>query len=310
MTVPSNVAWGSAVGTGIIGPYAIPFGLYTQSWLKILTVANNVPSFPVLGTDYTFTSWTPDNKGWVANPQITFTNPVAGGTLIVFLLMPPGTQQTAISNFSPFFPQIHEMTFDQLTQLSLMLLQWAGKSIKAPDWESAGATNLTLPPVAQRASMYPFFDVNGNLTVVSNLSGITLSAYMTSLIAAAQSQQALYAFLGIPFYQVNMSSLTGSYDNVDIVSVITSVLFLDGNSGNVTFTGVKAYGFNNQRLTINNADASHSLTLKHASTSSLSNNRIYCPGGSDLVVSSLNAVDLVYMQNVAGGGTSGWVVVN
>ena len=318
MTVPSNVSWGSAIGTGITGAYAIPFGLYTQSWLKVLTVVNNVPSFPVLGTDYTFTSWTPDNKGWVANPQINFTNTVAGGTLIVFILMPPGTQETAITNFSAFLPRIHEMTFDQLTQLSLMLLQWVGKSIKAPDWEQAGATNLTLPAISIRALQFPFFDASGNLTTSTGVTppSVAVTTYMATLLAESTFSLFMKA-IGVPIqpYLYNPPSFTGSFNDFDPTSgAIASVsMLILTPTGNVTLTGLEAVDVarlnpSSQIMPLFNNSA-FSITLKSQSASSASTNKFFTNGNVDYVMAAGETVMLAYATN-GGTGGGGWSVIS
>lgn len=178
MTIPATTAWGSATGTGITGPYAIPFPLYSQSHLTVKTVANGVVTTMALGTDYTFTSWTPDNKGQVASPAITFNSVVAGGTLIVFLLTPPGTQLTAITQQSSFFPALHEVEYDLEAQKTLQLLQWAGKTIKAPDQEYAGQTSLDLPPIASRANLFLGFDANGNIQMSSQIGTLAYSGWV------------------------------------------------------------------------------------------------------------------------------------
>jgi len=209
VTVPANTAWGSAVGTGITGLYSIPFPLYSQTHLTVETVSNNVPTTLNLGTDYTFTSWLPDNKGQVANPQITFTNPVAGGVEIVFLLFPPGTQLTAITNQFEFFPSLHEAEFDLLAQFTLMLLQWSGKSIKAPDWEYAGQTNQTMPPVAVRSLQLAGWDATGNLityslTTVPNTTPV--STFWTAILDLTTQALSLTALGFSTFFQTLISS--------------------------------------------------------------------------------------------------------
>jgi len=172
MTIAANTAWGSAIGSGTTGPFAVPFVLYSQTHLQVLQVSNNVPTTMNLGTDYTFTSWNADNKGQVAAPEITFTTAVAGGVLIVFRLVLPGTQLTAISNFSAFYPQLHEQEFDLEDQYSLMLGEWIQKAVKAPDWESSGnGVNLTLPAISARASLVLGFDASGNVAMYAQGAG-------------------------------------------------------------------------------------------------------------------------------------------
>lgn len=200
--IPANTAWGNAVGSGTTGPFAIPFPLYSQSHLTVLQVNNSVPTAPVvttmnLGTDYTFTAWTPDNKGQVSNPAITFANAVAGGILIIFLLVLPQTQLTAFTSGS-YSPGQAEAADDILTQMCQQIFQWAAKTVKAPDWEAAGATTQTMPPVALRANKIAGWDPNGNLiaTLVANVGSVTFSAFGQTLVALA-SVTALLQSLGL-----------------------------------------------------------------------------------------------------------------
>ena len=219
MTISAATAWGSAVGTGITGPYAIPFALYSQTDLSVLTFSNDMVTKLNLGTDYTFTAWSPDNKGYVGSPAITFTNAVAGGVLIVFLLALPGTQNTAISNYAPYFPSLSEMTFDRLAQMTLQLLEWAKKTAKCPDYEQGGTTNQTMPSVADRASKLAGWDGSGNLTAMLAVPSGSVSFTTTGqLIAQIASIAALLQLLGI-FVVANQAGLSG-------ISVLPNVLNL------------------------------------------------------------------------------------
>jgi hypothetical protein len=182
--ISANTAWGTAVGTGIVGPYSISFPLYSQTHLTVLLVTNGSPAIMALGTDYTFTAWIPDAKGQVAAPQITFAVAVTSGVQIVYFLSLPGTQLANISNFSAFFPSVHEAEFDKLDQFSLMLLEWAKKTIKAPDQEQSGSKILTLPPAAARASLLLGFDAQGNVSLsIPTTTTLTLTGLPFHLIA-------------------------------------------------------------------------------------------------------------------------------
>ena len=200
--IPANTAWGNAVGSGTTGPFAIPFTLYSQSHLTVLQVNVTVPTVPVvttmnLGTDYTFTAWTPDNKGQVQNPAITFTNAVGAGILIIFLLVLPQTQLTAFTS-GPYSPGAAEAADDILTQMCQQLWQWAAKTVRAPDWEAGGATNLIMPPIAIRANKVAGWDVAGNLiaTLASNVGTVTFTAFGQTLVGLA-SLTALLQLLGL-----------------------------------------------------------------------------------------------------------------
>ena len=217
MTIGSSAAYGSAVGSGTTGPFNVPFPLYSQADLTILLVTNSIPVTQALGTDYTFTAWSPDTKGQVASPQVTFTNAVGAGVLIVFLLTPAGTQTTAITNFPQFFPSKHEATFDTLTQRSNQLAESAGKSLKAPDFEQAGATDLTIPPVVTRASMLLGFDASGNATVSS--PGLSFPLYTTYAYADLPTNGTTFAMAWTTDgYFAMFNTLTSAWEKIGRVS--------------------------------------------------------------------------------------------
>ena len=233
MTVQNYTAWGSADGSGITGPYNIPFPLYSQSHATILLVTNNVPTSPYLGTDYTFTSWSPLPNGQVVAPQITFTADVPNGTEIIFLLTPPGTQETAITNFSDYMPELHEQEFDLLAQKTLQLLQWAGKTIKAPDWEYAGQANLTLAPISVRASMIQSYDANGNLAYLPPSTTIIAGAIITLLNAYFGNQAGNTNGTGVKnvaFGSTALQSITSGIENTAIGNQTMPVLTTGNNN--------------------------------------------------------------------------------
>lgn len=162
--IGSNTSWGSAVGGGTTGPFSIPFPLYNQSQLMVIQVISSVPATKYLGIDYTFTAWSPDNKGQVAAPEITFTSNVTGGALLVFILMPPVTQLTQFSA-GPYSPGAEEASEDLATQVSQMLYERVAKSVRVPDYEQSLSSSQTLPALALRASQLMGQDANGNLTM-------------------------------------------------------------------------------------------------------------------------------------------------
>lgn len=320
MTIPANTAWGSAVGSSITGPYSIPFVMYDQTTLGVIEVANGVPSFPQLGTDYNFTSFVLDEKGQCASPQITFTNPVAAGTLIVFLLVMPGTQLTSITNFDQFFPSEHEVTFDQLLQMSLMLNQWAGKSIKAPDYEFAGQANLTLPSIAQRAMNFLFFDNLGNISLVAGVTNIStaITSYMANILAAVTDIKSFWNYLQLPnqdYLDPTSPAPSGTVNNYipENITISGAGVLVMSPSGDLIMTGLIApvtspatlpSGYM-QRLTLYNLSA-HTITLKANDAGSSAINRFYMP--SDVVIASNSAVDLVYTSRYANNSNGGWLV--
>jgi len=205
--IGATTAWGSAVGSGITGPYAIPFSLYSQAHLTVLLFSSDTVTTQVLGTNYTFTSFVQDTKGQCASPQITFTNAVANGVLIVFLLAPPDTQLLSISNYAQYAPIVLEQAYDLLTQSVLQLREWAGKTAKAPDQEQSGATSQTMPSKADRSSKGAGWDVNGNLVaIVSVPTGSVSFSTLGTAIAGIANLTSLLSTLGI-FLPANAGAL-------------------------------------------------------------------------------------------------------
>ena len=201
--ISANTAWGNAVGTGITGPYSIPFALYSQSHLTVIEVDNTTPTAPVvttmnLGTDYAFTSWLPDTKGFVSAPQITFVATVTAGFLIIFLLTPPGTQLVSNSNFAQYSPTMQEQQADIEDQYSLRINELVSKALRCPNWESSAAVDMTIPSVAIRANKFLAFDVNGKPTMstVSSIGSVTFTAFGQTLVALA-SLTSLLQLLGL-----------------------------------------------------------------------------------------------------------------
>lgn len=182
--ISSPTAWGNAVGTGTTGPFAIPFHLYSQTHLTVLMIVSGVLTTLALGTDYNFTpgTWTPDNKGQVAQPEITTTVAIAGGATLIFLLVLPGTQLTAFTS-GPYSPGADEAADDLLTQLGNMLMERVAKSIRAPDQEFSGnGVNMVVPPIANRVSSVLGFDVNGAVKIYPLVSSTVVVGPPCALI--------------------------------------------------------------------------------------------------------------------------------
>ncbi len=187
--IGSNTAWGSAVGGGTTGPFSIPFPLYNQSHLMVIQVIVGPPivvTTKYLGIDFSFTSWSPDNKGQVADPEITFSANVTGGALLIFALMPPVTQLTQFSA-GPYSPGAEEASEDLATQVMAMLYERVAKSVRAPDYEQSLVNNLVLPAASVRASQVIGFDASGNLLMYPVGSGSVVISVTTATLPATGS---------------------------------------------------------------------------------------------------------------------------
>lgn len=80
-------------------------------------------------------------------------------------------------------------------------------------------------------------------------------------------------------------------------------LVLTASGGSCNLTGLKA-GTDGQTIVLANEDATATITLKNASSSSAAANRFRCPGGADFSLAPLVSVELMYW----GGSDNVWAV--
>lgn len=110
-----------------------------------------------LTTDYSLSG------AGAASGTATFVSPPDDESEVVILNDPPITQETDWVENDSDPAAVKETAFDKLTLISQRLNDKIGRSIQAPD--SDVSPDLELPAAASRASKYPVFDANGDLTV-------------------------------------------------------------------------------------------------------------------------------------------------
>lgn len=309
--ISAITAWASVVGNGTTGPFSVPFPLYKQSHLKLILDNNGTISTLALGTDYTFSSFVQDNKNQCQSPAITFVNNTIVGATYVFLLNLPLTQLTDISNFSQYFPQLHEQEMDMLDQGTLMMNERINKSIKAPDAESSSQVNFTLPLAALRAGALIGFDAatgNNLVMVTSQIPQANVTAFWQNVLSKPDIYTSTIALQNSVWSLLYTQSTGTSFNDYSFGGngVSFGFIALTCIAGNSTLTGMLAPTLavqTCQKTTFYNF-ANSTLTLKHDNNSSQTQNRFYCPGNTDYVMSAYTSVELVYSQQLTR-----WVVV-
>lgn len=184
MTISATTSRGDFTANGTTGPYTIPFPLYSQADLKVIVsdASTNIDTVQVLTADYTFTSFTQDNTGQCASPQITFVSAVPSGNHIAVILNPPGTQLTDIKNQGTFFASSHEVEMDKLALKDLSIQNSILGAVRIPLSEDPASFTMTLPRKALRLNQVLATDQNGNLTLLSYSTANQVLAYVNKEI--------------------------------------------------------------------------------------------------------------------------------
>lgn len=186
MTLQSTTNRVSYIGNGATATFEFPFLIFEAEDL-LVTVADlaGAETTLVLNTDYSLDGVNTDSDGgitlidqdqaWLADEFLTT------GYTITLRRVLTLTQSTSIRNQGPFFPEIHEDTFDRLTMVDQQLQDGINRSLVLPESE---AGPLELPPEAQRANKFLAFDADGE--PIASDGGISdaipVSAFMETLL--------------------------------------------------------------------------------------------------------------------------------
>lgn len=166
MTVSSETARVSYVGSGTTGPLAIPFYFLANADLKVIrqTIADGVETTLVLTTDYTLTG-----AGVAAGGSLTLAAALSSSYRLIIIRDPAVTQGTDYGEGDVFPAETHETAIDRLTMICQRLVDKFRRAIKAPDGES-GDIALSAVNWAARANKYFAFDSSGNPTTIAGTS--------------------------------------------------------------------------------------------------------------------------------------------
>ena len=178
MTIPSTSIRADYTSTGVNIPHTFSFCVFDITKLEVIVTdlswndtIQSSTAYSVVGikaaTDYT------------EGGTLTFVTEPTSGYHIAIISNEDGTQNTSIKNNSEYYAVLHENEFDKLAIKDLQAQEQLDKAMRAPDSEPAGTANLTLPAIPIRKLSYPYFDVNGNLTMVPGVFSPVIQEFFT-----------------------------------------------------------------------------------------------------------------------------------
>lgn len=184
--IPSNVCKVFYTGNGATTVYAYTFPIFLATDLVVTQWnALGVATSFVLNTDYTVSGV------GAASGSITLTLPLPSSYTILIQRVRPLVQTTDIRNQGPYFPEIHENSFDNACMVDEQIQEQVNRTFTVPINDTA-FPSLVLPSVVNRANLLLGFDGNGKpLATAGGFSpSIPVSAYIQTLLGATTAAAA------------------------------------------------------------------------------------------------------------------------
>ena len=202
MTVGTQNSVVTLEGNGATTAFNYPFIIPGASDAVITYTAVGGAQTVLLTSQYTITGLGNATGGTVTYPLVG--SPIAAGSYLTIQRLLPVVQTTSLSNQGPTFASI-ESALDYVTEVEQQLTFDYSRSIQL---NVADVSPLPeLPPAAQRAGQFLYFDANGNPAVGAALTGSTVvSAAMQPVLAASTLAGAL-AIFGAPNTFASISAL-------------------------------------------------------------------------------------------------------
>lgn len=166
MTISSEVARIDYSGSGIVGPFPIPFKFTDAEDLLVVKTeaATGIGVTLVLTTDYLVTG-----AGDPAGGNLTLTAPLAVTHRIAIIRDPSALQLVDYTENDKFPAETHEGALDKLTMLAQRLYEIINRSIRVQEGDQGA---VIVPPSAQRAGKYLVFDGAGNVALADGIATV------------------------------------------------------------------------------------------------------------------------------------------
>jgi hypothetical protein len=171
MTVTTETARNTYVGTGLLDTYDYSFKILDASHLRVIVVdTDGGESVLELDVDYSV-----DGVGEESGGEIV----LLGGALaadygLTIRNYPPLTQLTDIISQGRFNAKTHQDVWDLTTLQIQRLVDDLNRTIRYPESED-GSSDRTLPTTAQRSSKFAGWDADGNWTTLDgDVTGVAV----------------------------------------------------------------------------------------------------------------------------------------
>lgn len=208
MTVESETTRVSYTGSGITGPFTIPFYFLEDDDIRaiVVTIADGTEDELTLTTDFTLTGSGDENGG-----TLTLVVAISSSYRLVIFRDPDLLQETDYPANDAFPSETHEMVADKAMMIAQRDRELILRSIRQPDGDSADID--TLPSVTERASKYMGFDADGDPVAVDGSADATpISSFMATVVDDTSAPAARLT-LGFPDIAAKGDLMVGSADD-------------------------------------------------------------------------------------------------
>lgn len=234
---------GPFVGDGAIVNLDFVFKVFDDTEVVVLSrfLSTGVDTTLSLGVDYTILLNT--DQDTAPGGRVTLTSPLAAGRNAFIVSDVNPLQLAVFTNTGGFYPTVLNDSLDRLHALHLENKEVASRAVLTPVGETG---NLSLPPVANRAGYYLYFDLAGNLTAAAGTADGPLRADLASTTAGKGASLVVLAS-GVDIETMtaalvaSLATKAGKGANNDIISLsgLTTPLSVgQGGTGLTDITGL------------------------------------------------------------------------
>lgn len=207
----------------IAGPFigndtttVLPFNFKVFAATDLVVTKTNtstgVTTTLVLNSDYTAS--VNANQDSTPGGTVTLSAALATGYTSVVTSSLANLQPMVLTNLGGFLPTVINDMADRVTILIQQLASKIGNAIRAPLTD--GNIDMTLPPVAQRANTFCYFNASGQPIASSGVSSTAISAAMTPVVQASTSAYGAQLLL-----QGNVASAANAFTGTNVLEQST-----------------------------------------------------------------------------------------
>lgn len=232
-TVPENDRVERFVATEGETVFPFDFPIYEASHMRVLRDRAGVQTQLVLGVDYSLTG-----AGTQAGGTVTLTSPALAGDIISLQSRQPVAKTTLFQDGGELRAKALNDEFNRLVIALQQVLLTRDLTLKVA---ATDPVPLPLPPVADRAGRYMFFDSAGNPVASSGTPGIVpVSTFMATLLDDTSASAALTTLGVSAFIQTLLDDADAETARATLGARTHAGTAVAATGSTVEFTGIPA----------------------------------------------------------------------